>query len=223
MKITISSSLLTGVTAITLLLGACSKKADSIATPGTGTDPRAVTACTLKDTVVNSTGTSFSYYTAWAPKTVTLAGGTGPVVQWEGYSNSFVRPVTGGFYIGTMAAADTCSAWSVVKNKITVKNANLGVAPDTTGYSKYNVVGVNGTFSGVNFGLGYYHYVTGVPTVDSVIVIWKDSHSTSSSYVSVPSALTGTPEAYIINVRSFAVGGTSGAYTDAVSYAYKKI
>lgn len=224
MKITIAPFLLTGAAAIALLLAACSKHNDAISNPGNGTDARAVLAtCTLTDTTVTSTGTNFNYYSAWTPKTVTLAGGTGLQVKFEGFSNSFIRPVTGGFYVGTIAFSDTCDAWSTLKSKITVKNAHLGAAPDTTGYPKYNVAGIHGTFGGVVYGSGFYQYVTGVPTVDSAVVIWKDFHSTSNSYISSPSALTVAPEAYIIRVRSFAVGGTAGAYTSAVAYGYKRI
>lgn len=226
MKITLSKSLLTGAAAVAMLFAACSKN-NKETTSDSNTSPRAILACTLIDTTVNSTGTSFSYYTAWNPQTVTLSGGSGVQVKWEGYSNSFLRPVTSNYYIGTVANVDTCDSWATIRSKITVKNitANVGAAPDTVGYSKYNVVGINGVFSSVNYGLGYYHYVTGVPTVDSSIVVWKDTRGSGSvSYVSNPVTAPGVADAYVFHVVSYTIGGGGPSpYTSAVRYSYKKI
>jgi hypothetical protein len=221
MKIKIMNSLLMGSAVIALILGSCQKQGDKL--PGRNelaNTGKILLGCTLTDTSIVGSGSSFNDYCSWNHVDVSLAGG--PAIRWEGFSNSFIRPVTAQYYIGTTAIGDTCDNWTTIRSKITVKNAHLGTDPNCATARRYNVVGINGPFAGVfDYGLGYYSYTIPTPTVDSAVVIWRDTSISGDSTVSNPASLL-TTNAFVIYVRSFAVGG-SGPYTDTVRYAYKKI
>jgi hypothetical protein len=208
---------------ITLMIISCDKKSEKTKHDTAVAANESVLDCTLTEASVNGSGTDFNYYSAWTPTTFTIP--SGPQIKFEGFSNSFIRPVTANWYIGTIALADTCNSWASIKGNIVVRNGNEGDAPDTTGFSPCNVVGINGTFAGVDYGLGYYSYNSGshVPTVNSTIVIWNDAGGNSDPcYASTPANLSA-PQAYIIRVRRFVVTGSAPPYSDVVYFAYKAI
>ena len=219
---------LAGVTYILLLLTACQEKSEKIQRKGdkaaSSTDDVIALACTVKDTAINGSGNSFFAYPSWNAVAVNLPAAAG--IQFEGFSNSFIRPTSSGWFIGTVDNLDdSCATWLTIRSEISVKNAigNLGSFPDTLTFKKENVVGIDGTFSGKNYGLGYYNYspTTHQPDVTALVVIWKDAGTTWPTGISNPANIPST-DAFVISVHTLSVAGT-GPYTDVVHYAYKKI
>lgn len=219
-----------GAAGIALLFAACSKENETDKTFDSKKEKAArLTSCALTRGTANTTGSSRSDYGAWTgtDKTLTWTGGSNPQVTFEGQYASFVRVKTSQWFIGTIALADTCAAWDDIASTIEVKNISptyLGTAPSTGSFTPYNVVGASGTVSGSFFNLGYYGYVTGVPTVQKAIVIWKDTSTgaTSSSFVSNPTTLSA-PEAYVIRIYSFVPGGSLPSLTGTAYYGYQRI
>lgn len=219
-----------GAAGVAMLFASCAKE-NEVNAPlaNKGLKAAALTSCTLTTGTANTTGTSRSDYGAWTTtdKTLTWTGGSNPQITFEGQYASFVRAKTSQWFIGTIALADTCAAWDDISSSIEVKNLSptyLGSAPSTGSFTPYNVVGASGTVSGSYFNLGYYAYVTGVPTVQKAIVIWKDTSagSTSSTFVSNPTTLS-SPEAYIIRIYSFVPGGSLPSLTGTAYYGYQRI
>lgn len=201
-----------------LVLTGCDKKSNKSKEDQLVTAKTELLDCTLTDTNVTSTGTNFNYYTSWVPVTFTFPS-SGPQIRFEGFSNSFIRPVTANWYIGTTVLADTCSSWADIKSHVTAESSDPGDAPDSVGYSPCNVVGINGIFNSVDYGVGYYGYNGGshVPTVNYAVVIWKDANNTN---VCVQSNPVNATEAYIIRVRNFVV---TGSYSSRVNFAYRAL
>jgi len=203
-----------------LIFASCQKSVDT--TPANGSNGQAqssalsnariaVDDCLATTDTVNGTGTGHTY-TSWIPALKVL--GSGLSLQFEGQYNSFIRPATTSWYIGTASNDYACADWETLIDVISVKNDgnNVGTQPA----NPYNVVGYrNSTFS-----LGYYVYASTVPTVDRLVVIWKDAGSTSDSYVSSPAAAT---EAYVLQVQSITPGGALPALTSQVIYKYHKV
>lgn len=223
-------SLLMGAAGIALLFASCTKDNENNAPLNNKglANVNAVESCTLVKGTANTTGTSRSDYGQWSAtdKTLTWAGGSNPEITFEGQYGSFVRAKSSNWYIGTIDLADTCKTWDEIAPTIEVKNnaANLGTAPSTGVFTKYNVVGATGTVSGSFFNAGYYGYVIGVPTVQKAVVIWKDTSpgSGAASYDSDVASLSA-PEAYVVRIYSFVPGGSGVNLTGTASYGYKRI
>src|ERR1044072_3248030 len=168
-----------------LLFASCQKSVDT--TPANGNDQTqsntlsnariAVERCLSTADTVNGTGNGYTY-TNWTPTSKVL--GTGPRLQFEGHYNSFIRPLTTSWYIGTINSDSACADWDALIDVISVKNATGNVS--TSPANPYNVLGYRSS----TYGLGYYVYASTVPSVDRTVVIWKDNSSTSDSYVSNP-------------------------------------
>jgi hypothetical protein len=204
---------------VSLIFASCQKSVDT--TPANGNEQAqsntlsgariAVEGCLATADTVNGTGNGYTY-TNWTPTSKVL--GTGPTLQFEGHYNSFIRPLTTSYYIGTINSDSTCFGWDDLIDVIQVKNAigNVTSAPA----NPYNVVGYRSS----TYGLGYDVYNSTVPTVDRTVVIWKDASSTSDSYVSSPANAT---EAYVLQVQSITPGGTFPALTSQVIYKWHRV
>jgi hypothetical protein len=204
----------------TLLFASCQKAVDN--TPNSNGNEQALTStlstariavedCLANLDSISGVGTGFSY-TNWTPATKAL--GSGPTLQYEGQYISFIRPATASWYIGTISNDAACSDWDALIDVISVKNesSNVGTAPA----NPYNVVGFNST----TYGLGYYVYNSQVPTITQSVVIWKDTNSTSDSFVSSPADAT---EAYVLQVQSINPGGAPPSLTSKIVYKYHKV
>lgn len=203
-----------------LIFASCQKAVDT--TPANGSDGQAqsntlsnarvaVEDCLATADTVNGTGNGYTY-TNWTPTTKVL--GTGPTLQFEGHYASFIRPATTSWYVGTASNDYACADWDELIDVISVKNAsgNVGTAPA----NPYNVVGYRSS----TYGLGYYVYASTVPSVDQLVIVWKDAGSTSDSYVSSPANAT---EAYVLQVQSITPGGAFPALTSQVIYKYHRV
>jgi hypothetical protein len=155
-------------------------------------------------------------YCVWGTATKQLCA-SGPSLQFEGQFSSFIRPASANWYIGTTELSYKDSSWCWISTHITAKNltGNVGDYPDC-GDSRVqeNVLGLNGSFGGQNFGLGYFSYVTGVPTVQKSIVIWSGGTST-------PDDPTGATCAYVITVNNLRSLGGPGNWFGRVVYSYR--
>lgn len=210
--------LIMGVAGIALMLGSCSKQAETAPAQGALSVAKTSLASVLDECVilndsvsqnVTSAGAPYSVYSKWVPGvTKTLSGG--PQVEFEGIYSSFIRPATAGWYVGTVPLEYfSCdSTWASIANRIvadgTVKNASGNYGTDPS-HNPYNVVGYHGSLAGYVFNLGYYDYSPATP--EKVVVIWKDTDGVTDQDVSNPTANTVT-EAWLINVTS--LGGSGG-------------
>ena len=135
------------------------------------------TDVTLNGTV-DLTGADLGAYCPAGRLTYTLCNDA-PQLAFEGQFNSFIRPLTGDWNIGTIPLTQYNNTWATMT--ITRKNTDVGTAPNDScsGFiaTPQNVVGFNGTLSGVDYGLGYYTYdlTTNQPVVETAIVVWKGS------------------------------------------------
>ena len=132
------------------------------------------TDVTLNGTVQLS-GAALGAYCPAGRLTYTLCG-TEPELYFEGQFNSFIRPKTSGWFIGTIPLSQYNNSWSSMT--ITTKAGNEGTDPNEncTGFTATtdNVVGLQGGFGGtLDYGLGYYQYVIGQPTPTKAVVVWK--------------------------------------------------
>jgi hypothetical protein len=202
-----------------LIFASCQKSVDTTPANGNGQAQSnilsgariAVEGCLATADTVNGTGNGYTY-TNWTPTSKVL--GTGPSLQFEGHYNSFIRPVTTSWYIGTISSDSACANWDDLLEVIKIKNdaANVGTAPA----NPYNVVG----YRNATYGLGYYVYSSTLPTVDRTVVIWKDTNGTTDSYVSSPAYAT---EAYVLQVQSITPGGVFPALTSQVIYKWHRV
>lgn len=202
-----------------LIFAGCQKSVDTTTANGNG-QPQSNTlsgariaaeGCLATADTVNGTGNGYTY-TNWTPTSKVL--GTGPTLQFEGHYNSFIRPLTASYYIGTINTDSTCFAWDDLIDVIQVKNATGNVTSSPA--NPYNVVG----YRSATYGLGYYVYNSTVPTVERTVVIWKDNSSTSDSYVSSPA---NASEAYVLQVQSITPGGVFPALTSQVIYKWHRV
>jgi hypothetical protein len=202
-----------------LIFASCQKSVDT--TPANGNAQTqsnnlsnarvAVEDCLASADTVNGTGNGFTY-TNWTPVSKVL--GTGPSLQFEGHYNSFIRPTTTSWYVGTASPEHACADWDELIDVISVKNAsgNVGTSPA----NPFNVVG----YRAAAYGLGYYVYAGQVPSVDQLVIVWKDAGGSTDSYVSSPVNAT---EAYVLQVQSITPGGAVPALTSQVVYKYHKV
>ena len=153
---------------------------------------------TLNGTVQLS-GPAAGEYCPAGRLTYTLCN-TAPNLSFEGQFNSFIRPLTGGWFIGTIPTSQYNNSWSTMT--ITAEASNPGTAPNEscTGFyaSPNHVVGLNGSISvpgggTSNFGVGYYDYALNpnVPNIIRSVVVWRGSSATNPA---------GATEAYAIRV-----------------------
>jgi hypothetical protein len=203
-----------------LIFASCQKSVDTTpASTGKGQTPLttlsnarvAAEDCLASADTVNGTGNGYSY-TNWTPTSKVL--GTGPTLQFEGHYSSFIRPTTTSWYVGTASTSYACADWDELIEAISVKNAsgNLGTSPA----NPFNVVGYRSSA----YGLGYYVYASTLPSVDQLVIVWKDATGSTDSYVSDPVNAT---EAYVVQVQSITPGGTFPALTSQVIYKYHKV
>ena len=134
--------------------------------------------------------------------------GTAPNLGFEGQFNSFIRPLTGGWSIGTIPLSQYNNSWSTMT--ITTEASNPGTSPSglcgPVGSSAAfatpptNVVGLDGSIfvpgpggGTSNYGQGYYNYALdpNTPNVIRAVVVWKGSTETNPA---------GATEAYAIHV-----------------------
>ena len=134
--------------------------------------------------------------------------GTAPTLGFEGQFNSFIRPLTGGWFIGTIPLSQYNNSWSTMT--FTTEASNPGTSPSgicgpQSGSSAFatpptNVVGLDGSIfvpgpgGGTNdFGVGYYNYALdpNTPNVIRAVVVWRGSSNTNPA---------GATEAYAIRV-----------------------
>ena len=160
------------------------------------------TDVTLNGTI-DLSGTQLIEYCTAGRLTYTLCG-SAPELAFEGQFNSFIRPLTGGWAIGTIPLSQYNNNWATMS--FTPKFGNLGPDPNENCGSftatPANVVGLDGAFTPpgspfpvANFGEGYYEYnpVTNVPDPTKAIVIWRGPGS-------VPNNPAAAAEGYVIRV-----------------------
>ena len=101
-----------------------------------------------------------------------------PELSFEGQFNSFIRPLTPGWFVGTIPLSQVDLPWSSMT--FTAKDGNEGPEPDvmcspTFTATPDNVVGADGSIGADNFGLGYYSYneITRQATPISAVVVWE--------------------------------------------------
>lgn len=145
--------------------------------------------------------------------------GGGPNMGFEGQFNSFIRPLTNGWFIGTIPLSEYNNSWSSMN--ITPEAGNPGVEPnDTCSYAVTtpgNVVGFDGNIAGDAFGVGYYDYSLGnnIPNVTRAIVVWKGGS---------PINPAGATDGYAIRVDALnAIGPRPGGpFTSQVIFDYRE-
>ena len=127
-----------------------------------------------------------------------------PRLRFEGQFNSFIRPANSNWFVGTIPLSEVDSSWSAMT--ITTKASDVGTEPNEVcnGFTAVpqNVLGVDGEFpagSGDDFGLGYYSYVLGTPTVDRAVVVWRGGSATNPAgatdgFVFAVTALNAVPQ-----------------------------
>ena len=145
------------------------------------------------DTV--QTGPAAGQYCSFGDILYTLCstGPAGPELSFEGQFNSFIRPLTSGWFIGIIPLNQYNNTWANMT--IQAEAGNIGDLPDEqcNGFfaSPEGVVGLNGSFTppfppgapSQNFGLGYYNYDLGPnePNITDAIVVWRGGTSTDPS------------------------------------------
>ena len=174
---------------------------------------------TLNGTIQLS-GPALGQYCPAGRLSFTFCGG-GPNMAFEGQFNSFIRPLTGGWFIGTIPLSQYNNSWSSMN--ITPKAGNVGAEPseNCSGYNPNptpgNVVGFDGTLGSDNFGLGYYDYSLGnnIPNVTKAIVVWKGG---------TPTDPAGATDGYAIRVDALnAIGPRPGGpFTSQVIFDYRE-
>ncbi|MFT3824979.1 MAG: hypothetical protein QM731_13735 [Chitinophagaceae bacterium] len=216
------------VAAFTLVIISCQKSADrSAVQPQSSSSAKSgfslLEDCSWTDTVINSTSASSPgyYYGDWQPVTWTPTGG--PAIQQEGQYISFSRPTSTSWYIGDIHLDSVCYDWEDIAQHVVVKNAsgNVGSDPNLTAWSytfiPQNVLGLNGSFFGYSFARGFYSYVIGQPTPQRALLVWKDTNSSSPTFVSNPQ--DDASEALVIKVDSIKANGLSAS----VYLKYRKV
>jgi hypothetical protein len=175
------------------------------------------TGVTVSGTIMVPAGPALGQYCPWGRLTYALCSGAGPTLSLEGQFNSFIRPITSGWFIGTIPLAEYNNTWSTMT--ITPKAGNTGTDPNVTcstsgGFSATpnNVVGMDGSFGGFNFGLGYYDYSTGSPIVTQAIVVWTGGSATNPA---------GATEAYAIEVTGLNPVSGGSFYTSQIVFDYR--
>ena len=160
----------------------------------------------------------------------------GPNLSFEGFSNGFIRPLTGGWSIGTISLSEYNDSWSSMT--ITPEASNPGTSP--TGICSSvsgafitpptNVVGLDGSIfvpgpGGGNsgFGQGYWNVVIPSfrPNIFRAVVVWRGSSSTDPA---------GATEAYAIRVDALNaipgpdnnMDGQPDFFTSQVIFDYRK-
>ena len=164
--------------------------------------------------------------------------GTAPNLSFEGQFNSFIRPLTGGWFIGTIPLSEYNNSWSNMT--ITTEASNPGTAP--SGFCgpvgsgaafpapPTNVVGLDGSIfvpgpggGTSNYGQGYYNYALGpnIPNIIRAVVVWRGSSATDPA---------GATEAYAIQVDALNsidgpdndMDGRPDFFTSQVIFDYRK-
>ena len=192
------------------------------ASPGLG--------CTSTD-IINGTnavppGPALGDYCIWGRETFTLCGG-GPQLSLEGQFNSFIRPLTAGWFVGDTPLNQFNRHYNQMS--ITPKAGNEGTAPNVTCFfpdvfaaTVDNVSGVEGQpliGPPLNYGRGYYQYdpATNTPSVIRVVVLWRGGTSSASNPV-------GAAEAYAIRVTSLeAIAGIGGVFNSRVTLDQRRV
>jgi hypothetical protein len=214
--------LITGATLVTIAVVACNKQYDKTS-PNTVTNSRSSNLVTCEccasgtDSITGpSVSSPAASYCNWGTTEKQLCA-SGPALQFEGQFSSFIRPVSADWYIGTTDTTYKDSSWCWISTHVAPKNdlSNIGDVPDCgDNRIQENVLGLNGTFGGQNFGLGYYSYVLGTPVVQKSIVIWSGGTSTSTDP-------TGATCAYVITVQYLRSLGGPGNWFGRVVYSYR--
>jgi len=203
---------LSGAAAIALLFAACSKNEGPSLDPQNGLASVSPQDECLDNSeiLIGSTrpGPPAPDYDSWDAKVISIGN---VEVSTEGMFNSFFRPATENYFIGTVEYVDTCATWDDIKGEIQVKNwidpNNLGTYPlasAVTPQGPYNVVGVDDRETTGDYNLGYYGYNAHVATPTRAIVIWKDETVTDDPWYEQVSDPVGKKptEAYLIVVQS---------------------
>jgi len=225
---------------VALLFAACSKD------EGPSLDPQnGLAAVSPQDECLDNSeiligekraGTPAPDYDSWKAKVISIGN---VEVSTEGMFNSFFRPASENYFIGTVEYSDTCATWDDIKGEIQVKNwsaANgnpnyLGTYPlasAVTPGGPYNVVGVDDQETTGDYNLGYYEYNAHVAKPVRAIVIWKDETVTDAPwYKQVSDPIENATEAYLIVVQSItpnvSFGPTGPVANGVIPFRWKQL
>lgn len=225
-------TMILGLAVMALSITACKKQAEK-SSPLTLKNEKAAVNCNYQTASVSGSngGTLPVYvYQNWIPQTWTVPNG--PNIKWEGQYNSFARPDSTRWFIGTIETNQDGCDWDVMAPLIKVKNISptyLGSDPSVSPYIPQNVVGATGSLTipttpsyTYQFNLGYYTYVNRVPTPNRYIVIWRDSGTTWPTGASDPTGIA-VDRAFVIKVTAITSGGTTPNFTSNISLQWKQI
>ncbi len=139
-----------------------------------------------------------------------------PELSFEGQFNSFIRPLTSGWFVGTIPLSQVNLPWGSMT--FTTKDGNEGPEPNENcgGFvaTTDNVVGANGTIGADDFGLGYYSYDDSLrkATPISAVVVWQGTADDPA----------GATNGYVIRVTNLDPLPPPPGFRSKVEFTYRK-